>query len=925
MNKIKKDKLIVIDGNALIHRSFHALPPTLRTRDGEQVNAVYGFTSFLLKALKDFKPTYVILTLDRKAKTFRHEAYAEYKATRVKAPDELYAQIPLVKKVAQAFAIPIYELDGYEADDLIGTIANQVDDKVDTIIVTGDQDTMQLINESTFVYTMSRGLTDSVLFDEAAVKAKYGFKPKQMIDYKGLRGDPSDNIPGVKGIGEKTATELLAEFDSIENLYQQLDSDKIKPRIRELLTTYKDKAFLSKELATIDCAVPIKFSLAEAIFGKYQVEKVLELFSEFEFKSLLNKFKDVLKEYGGELADVADSKMARNKRDFNYQLVDSEADFEKFYKKIKQAKVFAFDTETTGLDNFNAKILGASFALADGEAYFLNLREAKSEVNLFNFSDSTKLTPQWLEKLRPIFEDKKIKKIGHNLKFDLKILGALGIDVKGADFDTMIASYLLHPDNRQHNLDALAFTELNFVKINKDELTGDKKKDKDFSAVSVEKLSNYACEDADMTWRLHEKLAKELAEEKLTKLFDELEMPLVTVLARVENAGIVLDTEYLAKLDKIIDQDLKGLVEKIYQLAGKSFNIASVQQLRKVLFEDLQIATEGLMKTKTGLSTGAAELEKLKGKHKIIDYILDWRELNKLSTTYVKSLPELINSATGRVHTNYNQTVAATGRLSSSNPNLQNIPMKTELGKKIRRAFVADKGKVLLSLDYSQIELRLAAIMSNDPGLVKAFKNNLDIHTATAAAINGVKLEEVTKTMRRAAKAINFGLLYGQGAHGLAEGANISYAQAKHFIDEYFRQFAGVKEYIEKCINQAREYGYVETLFGRRRYLPDINSNLSSVRRAAERMAVNTPLQGTAADMIKKAMIEVDAFLQTGYNDKVKMILQVHDELVFELSEKLVPEVTKQIKQIMENVIEADVPILVEAKVGPNWEEMKMI
>lgn len=925
MNKIKKDKLIIIDGNALIHRSFHALPPTLRTRDGEQVNAVYGFTSFLLKALKDFKPTYVILTLDRKAKTFRHEAYTEYKATRVKAPDELYAQIPLVKKVAQAFAIPIYELDGYEADDLIGTIANQVDDKVDTIIVTGDQDTMQLINESTFVYTMSRGLTDSVLFDEAAVKTKYGFKPKQMIDYKGLRGDPSDNIPGVKGIGEKTATELLAEFDSIENLYNQLDSDKIKPRIRELLTTYKDKAFLSKELATIDCAAPIKFSLAEAIFGKYQVEKVLELFSEFEFKSLLNKFKDVIKEYGGELVDTADSKMARNKKDFNYQLVDNEADFEKFYKKIKQAKIFAFDTETTGLDNFNAKILGASFAFADGEAYFLNLREAKSEVNLFNFSDSTKLTPQWLEKLRSIFEDEKIKKIGHNLKFDLKILGALGIDVKGADFDTMIASYLLHPDNHQHNLDALAFTELNFVKINKDELTGDKKKSKDFSAVSIEKLSNYACEDADMTWRLHKKLAKELAEEKLTKLFDELEMPLVTVLARVENAGIVLDTEYLAKLDKIIDQDLKGLVEKIYQLAGKSFNIASVQQLRKVLFEDLQIATEGLMKTKTGLSTGAAELEKLKGNHKIIDYILDWRELNKLSTTYVKSLPELINSATGRVHTNYNQTVAATGRLSSSNPNLQNIPMKTELGKKIRRAFVADKGKVLLSLDYSQIELRLAAIMSKDPGLINAFKNKLDVHTATAAAINGVKLEEVTKAMRRAAKAINFGLLYGQGAHGLAEGANISYTQAKHFIDEYFRQFAGVKDYIEKCINQAREFGYVETLFGRRRYLPDINSNLSSVRRAAERMAVNTPLQGTAADMIKKAMIEVDAFLQKDYNDKVKMILQVHDELVFELPEKLVKEITEQIKQIMENVIKADVPILVEAKVGLNWEEMKMI
>ncbi|MFH0950853.1 MAG: DNA polymerase I [bacterium] len=929
----KRPKLLILDGNALIHRSFHALPLTLTTKDGQLVNAVYGFASFLLKAVKEFKPEYMALTLDKQGPTFRHVKFADYKATRVKAPDELYAQIPLVKEVAKAFNIPIYEQSGYEADDLIGTISQKVNGTIDKIIVTGDMDTLQLVNDHTFVFTMSRGIAESVLYDETEVKKKYGFGPEALVDYKALRGDPSDNIPGVAGIGEKTATDLIQDFGSLDNVYKNIDSPKIKDRIRQLLIDYKQQAYLSRELATIDQNVDIDFKLSDVKFGDYQQENIIQLFSELEFKSLLNRLKEIDDKFVLDEHKVGrDNKFNRNAQDFDYQLIDSEVKFNKFLAVLKKQKEFTFDTETSDLDNFSAKLLGISFSWEEGQAYYLVINSGgqnkPAQSDLFNYNQPEAMATAshpWLKKLATIFQDESIKKFGHNLKFDVKVLASCGLVVNGLAFDTMVASYLLNPGNRQHNLDSLAFIELGFVKISKDELLGKGRQKTSFAQVPVNKLMLYSCEDADFTQRLVNKLSMQLNKENLDKLFANMEMPLVGVLARMETNGIKIDAKYFAELDKKIDQRIKVLQKKIWVMAGGQFNIASVQQLREVLFHKLQIATAGLVKTKTGISTGADELAKLQGAHPIIDLILEYRELAKLSSTYVKALPLLINKVTGRVHTSYNQTVTATGRLSSTNPNLQNIPVRSDLAQEIRRGFVASRGCQLVALDYSQIELRLVAHMSGDPKMIKAFKNNEDIHRATAAEINKVKLLEVTKDMRRKAKAVNFGILYGQGPHGLAAGTGLSFVEAKDFIDNYFAIYKKVKEYIDRTIVQARGNGYVETLFHRRRYLGDINSSMAMVRKSAERMAVNTPLQGTAADMIKVAMIKIDKLLQTKYADQVKMVLQVHDELVFEIDNGVINKVVPTLRQIMANVIKLDVPILVDAKAGKNWLQMKEI
>jgi DNA polymerase-1 len=931
-----KPKIIILDGNALVHRSFHALPPTMVTKSGEMTNAVYGFTNFLLKAIKEFKPTYVAVCFDLAGPTFRHEKFADYKATRVKAPDELYAQLDRVKDVVKALNIPIFAVKGFEADDVIGTIAKKISDKVETIIVTGDMDTLQLINDSTFVYSMSRGVSDSVLYDEKAVKERYGFGPEAQIDYKALRGDPSDNIPGVPGVGEKTATDLIKDFKTLENIYKNIKSDKIKDRIRGLLIDNKDKALMSKDLATIRTNVPISFKLEEARFGKFDQEKLIELFNELEFRSLLSRVNDLP---GVDQAAKADGKFGRNLKDFDYTLVDDEASFAKFFKALKERESFAWDTETDSLDELNANLLGMSFSWKEGEAWFLKLR-AKSEnvkvaaKNLKDnqgslFSQNEKIEPKelhpWVKKVQPILEDEKIKKFGHNIKFDMKVLAGYGVKVAGVEFDTMIASFLLSPDGRQHNLDAVVFNELGFSKISKDDLLGTGKNKLAFAEVPTDKLSLYACEDADFTHRLVKPLAKKLKEADLDELFKTLEMPLVEVLAKMETAGIAIDPKYFAKLDKKIDDGLEKLQTKIWHLAGSHFNINSVQQMREVLFTKLKIATEGIAKTKTGLSTNAGVLEKLRGAHPIIDLILEYRELSKLSSTYAKALPKLINPTTGRVHTSFNQTVAATGRLSSSEPNLQNIPIKSEWGKLIRRGFVAPRGKTLVSIDYSQIELRLAAHMSGDPTMIKAFKAGEDIHSATAAAINKVPLDKVTREMRSAAKSINFGLLYGQGPRGLSENAGISYAEAKDFIAEYFKAFSHIKKYIDDALTKARTDGYVETLFGRKRYLAEINSNNVMMAKGAERVAINAPLQGTAADIIKVAMIKIDNLIDKKFAGHVQMLLQVHDELVFEVDDKLVKTVVPTLQEIMENVIKLKVPLTVDVKVGDNWQEMERI
>ncbi len=914
-------KFLIFDGNAIVHRSFHALPPTMTTKTGEQVNAVYGFASFLLKAIKEFKPTYCAVSFDLKGPTFRHVEYTEYKATRVKAPDELYAQFDRVKELVRALNIPIYELQGFEADDVIGTVAELVHDKIDTIIVTGDMDAIQLVDESTFVYAMSRGVSESVLYDVKAVKARYDFNPIQMIDYKALRGDPSDNIPGVKGVGEKTATELIKEFGDIETLYKEIESktveqlSSIKPRIIGLLIEHKETAFLSKRLATIRRDAEIDFNLENCRFGRFDLHSALDLFTEMEFRTLLPRLK--------ELADDTiepEAKFARNVVKADYKLINTEKDFANFLKDLKKQKVFAFDTETTGLDNFTDTLLGMSFAWHEGKAYFINLADLNSG-SLF----AGAANDGWLKKIAPVLADKKVNKYGHNIKFDLKAVWSVGLDLQGIAGDTMIASYLINPDNRQNNLDALALRELNFEKINKDDLLGKGKNKINFNQVPLDRLSLYAAEDADITWRLAEKLDKDLKKAELKKLYEEIELPLITVLARMENHGVLLDKDYFHKLDKEIDKQINKLTAQIYELAGQEFNINSVQQLRNILFEELEISTKGIAKTKTGHSTGADELEKMRDAHPIVPLILDYRELAKLSSTYAKALPKLVNQKTGRLHTSYNQTVAATGRLSSTAPNLQNIPMRTDLGRQIRKGFVAPTGRILLSLDYSQIELRLAAHMTGDETMIETFKNGGDIHRTTAAKINNVTEDEVTREMRSAAKAINFGLLYGQGPHGLAQSAGIGYMEARNFIEAYFANFSSVKKFMDNIIVEARANGYVETLLGRRRYLPEINSSVIMLAKSAERSAINAPIQGTAADMIKLAMIEVDKLIETKYKGQVKMIMQVHDELVFELDKSLITEVISDVRPIMENVLKLDVPILVDAKAGENWEEMGKI
>jgi DNA polymerase I len=929
----KQEKLMIIDGNAIIHRSFHALPPTLRTKEGVLVNAVYGFSSFLLKAWKELKPDYIVLTLDMKGPTFRHLKYKEYKATRVKAPDDLYAQIPLVEKVATAFNIPIFKLSGWEADDLIGTISKVADKNVEKIIVTGDMDTMQLVNENTKVFTMGRGLSESVLYDEAKVRERYALNPDQMIDYKGLRGDPSDNIPGVKGIGEKTATELLQNFKTLDGVYENIESGKIKDRIRGLLRENKENAYLSKDLATINREAPIDFDLEKCRAKDFDIQEVSKIFSELEFKTLLPRVQDLVNKATtkAENIQISADKFSRDKNQFDYQVIDSEKDFKIFLAKLKKQKEFTVDTETTGLDPLDCELLGISFSWQEGVAYFIVIKNEKLQIKNSQKSlfDSKKIEVKndnpWLGELKSILEDEKIKKSGHNIKYDLRVLRAHGVNLQGIAFDSMIASYLLNPGTRQHNLDALTFSELNFEKISKDDLLGAGKDKKTFAEVETEKLAIYSCEDADFTERLVQKLSKQLKEKDSDKLFRELEMPLVPVLATMEDNGVKLDEKLLSDLSKKLTKDISGLEKKIWKLAGGEFNVSSTQQLKEVLFDKLGISTEGISKTKTGFSTAFDELEKIKHEHEIIPLIQEYRELSKLESTYVSALPLLINKKTGRLHASFNQTVTATGRLSSSDPNLQNIPTRTELGQEIRKAFIAEKGYKIVSLDYSQIELRLAAHLSGDEKMIDTFNRGLDIHTSTAAAINDVKIEDVTREMRREAKATNFGILYGQGAYGLSQTADIPFARAKEFIENYFSIYGKIKKYTEDMVAFAREHGYVETMFGRRRYLPEINSQIPMVRAGAERMAVNTPLQGTNADMTKKAMILAQKLIDEKYSDSVKMIIQVHDELIFEIKENKAHEAAGRIQDIMRNVLQLKVPVVVDIEIGDNWGELTKI
>lgn len=912
----KREKFVIIDGNALIHRAFHALPP-LTTTSGEMVNAVYGFTSILLKVLKEIKPEYIAATFDLAAPTFRHEEYEEYKATRVKAAQELYDQIPRVKDVVRAFNIPIFEQEGFEADDLIGTVAKKLQGhNIETIIVTGDMDTLQLVDDHTRVYTLKKGFGETTEFGPQEVRAKYDLEPDQMVDYKALRGDPSDNIPGVPGIGEKTAAEILQHFHSIDELYEALKQNSkklsaIKPRVMELLRANEKSARTSYRLATIVQNVPIDFSLKACTSRSYDRQKVVDLFQKLEFKSLLTKLPTMTlfqqsRPAGEQTTIVPAGNKARSKA--KYVVIETQKDFDAFLAQLQKVQRVAVDTETTGLDVIEAKLLGISFCWKEGEAFFVDVREH----------------PAWVKKLRPFLEDSNVSKIGHNTKFDYQILRGAGVELAPLDFDTMLASYLLNPGVRQHSLDSLAFSEFGYEMQSITELIGKGKDKIPVEDVPIAQLGWYSAEDADYTFRLAKKLAPELEAKRAEPLFRKVEMPLVPVLAQMELTGIKVDGAFLKKNSAATQKQLLALEKAIYKDAGREFNINSPAQLKDILFDTLGLSSQGIGKTKTGFSTAADELEKLKGMHPIVDRIVEYRELSKIRSTYLEALPELIKKETGRVHTDFNQAVTATGRLSSSNPNLQNIPVRTELGREIRKAFIADKGSVLLSADYSQLELRIAAALAGDEKMLASFRKGEDIHTRTAAEIHGIPIEKVTKEIRRTAKEVNFGVLYGMGVYGLASRTGLSRDEAKSFIDKYFALYTGIAEYIERTKVLARSQGYVETLFGRRRYLPEINAGAQQIRAAAERMAVNMPIQGTAADLMKMAMIAIHRELPKISADS-RMLLQVHDELVFEVPTADVHRVASFVKETMETIEKLSVPIVVDVSTGKNWGEMNKL
>jgi DNA polymerase-1 len=911
------EKLIIIDSNALIHRAFHALPP-MSNKDGVMVNAVYGFTSILLKTIKDIKPDYIVATFDMKGKTLRHEEFEQYKAGRAHQPDELYHQMPIVKEVLKTFNIPIFEKAGYEADDLIGTIATlkSVDrSDIESIILTGDKDMFQLVDDNTFVLAPAKGMSEPILYDKKTVADKMnGITPGQIVDYKALRGDPSDNIPGVKGIGDKGATTLLNEFKNLDNIYKNIESDNIKDRTKKLLTEHKEDAYLSQKLATIITDVPIKFDLENCQLGGFAKSKIVRLFQELNFTRLMSQLTSLdikTAPVSGDQVGLFDMPAVEEKKKTakqTYILVNTDKLANEFIIELKKQKEFCFDTETTDLDTFAADLLGISFSWKKNTGYYLPINTIqKYRLDLNN-----------------IFADDKIKKIGQNIKYDLEVLEQADFELNGIYFDTMLASYLLNPGSRGHNLTAMAFNELGYQMQPIEDLIGKGKDQINMSKVPVEKVSHYACEDADITWQLYKILKEQLDDEDMFGLFQDMDMPMIRVLATIEENGVNLDTKFLQKISEQTGKEIIKLKKKIYQVAGREFNVASPMQLKEILFQTLEISTAGLGKTKTGISTAAGELEKLKGEHKIIDLILDFRELSKLQNTYLEALPSLVSEKDGRVHGSFNQAVAATGRLSSSNPNLQNIPIRTERGRQIRKAFVANPGYKIIKADYSQIELRIVASLADDKNMIKAFEGKTDIHTTTAAAIGEINIDEVTPTLRSQAKEVNFGVLYGMGAWGLAKRTGIENDKAKKFIDKYFKTYKQVKIYIENTKEIARDQGYVETFYGRRRYIPEINSGMGQVRASGERMAINMPIQGTAADLMKLAMISIHKELPD-ISPETKMILQVHDELVFEVPEKDVGKVAKAVEDLMNGVYKLKTPIETEVSVGDNWGETKTI
>lgn len=882
-------RFVIIDGNAIVHRAYHALPP-LTTKDGLMVNAVYGFTSMLLKVLKDLKPTHLAVSFDVAGGTFRHEKYEKYKATRVRADQELYDQIPLVHEVVSVLNIPIYEKKGYEADDVIGTVVNVAKKKADEVfVVTGDMDTVQLVDDKVRVYTLRKGMSDIVIYDPEEVRKRYGFGPEMLVNYKALRGDTSDNIPGVSGIGEKTAQELIEKVGGVDEIYKNINKLKekgIKNSVIKKLVENEAGARMSFELATIDCNVPdLDFDFDSCAVSDFDHEKVAAVFQKFEFISLLKRLPGAT----SEVTAAHKEKIVKTKKKMEFKELSDANKVKDLVNKISQEKIFACREVVGGREVFTSEFFGLAIVVGSGGYY---------------------LPANLLEVFASVFLEEKFELVGHDLKQLVKFLAIKNIKIKNKLFDVMVASYLLNSGSRAHDVASVVLKTLG------EELKVGAGQN---SLFGVDKEAQ--CEELFKIFRAAEKLKVDLQKTEDLGLMEKLEMPLIFALADMELNGIAVDTKLLKKLSTKVNEEIKKVSQKIYDLAEMEFNISSPIQLREVLFEKMEIPVEGIKKGKTGLSTSAEQLEKLRGLHPIIAEIEDYRELEKLRNTYIDVLPTLINKKTGRIHTTFNQAVTATGRLSSSDPNLQNIPIRTELGRDVRKTFVAGEGNILVSADYSQIELRIVASLAEDKRMMEIFDNDEDIHRATAAAINNVPLSEVTKEMRRAAKEINFGVLYGMGTYGLSWRADIPVWQAKQFIEKYFSEFSGVKEYIDRTLKFTRDEGYCETLFGRRRYIPELHAQNFQLRSAAERMAINHPIQGTAADLIKMAMIEVEKALEDW--PEAKMLLQVHDELVFEVKQEREKKFGEMIKEVMENVVKLRVPIKVEVSYNHSWGEMK--
>ncbi len=937
-------KLFLLDAYALIYRAFFALSKNPRMNSkGVNTSAVMGFLNSLYEILQKEKPTHIGVAFDVSGTAQRQAEYSEYKANREKMPDDLRDSIPYIIRLIEAFNIPVYGVEGYEADDVIGTLSKKAEQQgFITYMMTPDKDFGQLVTDKILLYKPAKFGEPAQVWGPKEVCERYGIKePKQLIDILGLWGDAADNIPGIPGIGEKTAAQLVQKYGSVENLIAH--ADELKGKQKENVINFAEQGLMSKALATINLEVPVEFSEEELKAKEPDVPTLMALFEELEFKTFAKRFLDDYKKAHGDvpqaetptpkpsapnlfsttppssefdlfhqgdnsgLLEFSDKDSAKTVP-HDYKLVENDADIKSLVDLLCKQKQFVFDTETTNIDVYSAELVGLSFSIKAHEAWYLSMpadREACQKK---------------LELLRPLFENEGIQKIGQNLKYDISMLAQYGISVKGPMFDTMLAHYLLEPEQR-HNMDYLAEVYLNYLTIPIEDLIGKGRQQKTMRDVPVEQVKEYAAEDADITLQLYEKLMPLLKENGVEKLFYEIEMPLVPVLSRMEANGVKIDTENLQQISEEFGKEIRKIEEQIYQAAGTPFNIASPKQLGEILFEKLKI-DEKAKKTKTGqYATGEDVLQKLSHKHPIIQMILDYRSFTKLKSTYLDALPALVNPKDGLIHTSYNQAVTATGRLSSNNPNLQNIPVRTEKGREIRRAFVPRSPQyTLLAADYSQIELRIIAHLSQDPAMVNDFNLGHDIHAATAAKVFHVPMEQVTKEQRSRAKAVNFGIIYGMSAFGLAERMELSRSEAADIIKKYFEEYAGIKEYMNRSIALARERGYAETILGRRRYLRDINGANSVVRGFAERNAINAPIQGSSADMIKIAMIGIHQELER-LKMQSKMILQVHDELVFDAHLDELDTLKAIVNDKMVNALPLSVPVVVEMNTGSNWLE----